>query len=309
MDAGSRRVTGQPARQPTGYAGPASGKSARDENFPVGSRLIAARLRPHVAAFYAFARAADDVADAPSLPATEKLRLLDRLEAGLDGTADAPDCARLLHADLARCGVSDTHARDLLAAFRRDAANPRCADWDDLMGYCALSAHPVGRFLLDLHGESPARAPAAYAASDALCAALQVLNHLQDIAADCRGLDRIYLPQDWLAAEGVAEADLLAPASGPGLRRVINRALDGCDGLLARAAALPGELRSRRLAAESATILALARRLSARLRRDDPLARRVALSRGDFALAALHGLGVLALSGARRPPARQERAA
>ncbi|PKP84187.1 MAG: squalene synthase HpnC [Alphaproteobacteria bacterium HGW-Alphaproteobacteria-2] len=298
-------MTGQPARQP---AGPSSGKTARDENFPVGSWLIAAPLRLHVANFYTFARAADDVADARGLPAAEKLRLLDRFEAGLDAAADAPDCARRLRESLDACGVSDAHARDLLAAFRRDAANPRCADWEDLLGYCALSAHPVGRFLLDLHGESPAQAPEAYAASDALCAALQVLNHLQDIAPDCHGLDRIYLPQNWLAVERVAEADLVAPSASPGLRRVIDRALDGCDALLVRAAALPGRLRSRRLAAESAAILALARRLAAGLRRGDPLARRVALSRKDFVWAMLCGLVVFAAPRSR-PPARQERVA
>lgn len=301
-------MTGQPARQPAGYAGSPPGKTSRDENFPVGSWLIAAPLRPHVAEFYAFARAADDVADTRGLPAAEKLRLLDRFEAGLDGAADSPDCARRLRTGLGVCGVSDVHARNLLAAFRRDAANPRCADWEDLLGYCALSAHPVGRFLLDLHGESPARSPEVYAASDALCAALQVLNHLQDIAVDCRALERIYLPQDWLAAEGVAEADLTASSASPGLRRVIDRALVGCDGLLARAAALPAGLRSRRLAAESAAILVLARRLSVRLRRGDPLATRVALSRGDFALAMLRGVGALVAPGTRLP-ARQERAA
>lgn len=301
-------MTGQPARQPAGHDGPASGKTARGENFPVGSWLIAAPLRPHVAQFYAFARAADDVADTRGLPAAEKLRLLDRFEAGLDGVADSPDCARRLRECLGACGVTDVHARNLLAAFRRDAVNPRCADWGDLLGYCALSAHPVGRFLLDLHGESPERSPRIYAASDALCAALQVLNHLQDIDLDCRALDRIYLPQDWLAAEGVAETDLVALGATPGLRRVIDRTLDGCDGLIARAAALPAGLRSRRLAAESAAILALARRLAARLRRGDPLAMRVALSRGDFALAMLRGVGALVAPGTRLP-ARQERAA
>lgn len=279
-----------------------SGKAAGDENFPVGSVLIAAPLRPHVAAFYAFARAADDIADAPRLDPEQKLHLLERFEAGLDGAPDAPACAHRLRASLAACGVTDAHARDLLAAFRRDAQNPRCADWNDLMGYCALSAHPVGRFLLDLHGETPAQAPTAYAASDALCAALQVLNHLQDIAADHTGLDRIYLPQDWMAAEGVTEAELSAPAATPGLRRVIDRALEGCETLIAAAAPLPRRLHARRFAAESAVIVALARRLAARLRAADPLAGRVALSRFDFGAAMAAGLGVLV---AHRPPSNR----
>lgn len=267
-----------------------SGKTGRDENFPVASRLIAPRLRPHVAAFYAFARSADDIADAPGQPAALRLSHLDRFEAGLDGDPGAPEIARALRQSLAECDVKDVHARRLLAAFRRDVENPRCADWDDLMGYCALSAHPVGRYLLELHGEHGA---APQAASDALCSALQVLNHLQDITEDCRALDRIYLPQDWMAAEDVSTADLTRCAATPGLRRVIDRALDGCDRLLLRAADLPGMLHEGRLAAESAVIVALARRLSARLRRTDALAGRVRPTRIDFAVAMARGLGVL----------------
>lgn len=259
-------------------------KAARDENFPVGSRLLRRDLRPHVARFYAFARAADDVADDPALAPPEKLRRLDAFEAALDGRPGPPEGAAL-RASLAETGVSDRHARDLLAAFRHDATESRCADWAALARYCAHSAHPVGRFMLDLHGEGAAT----HAPSDALTAALQVLNHLQDLGEDRRRLDRIYLPLDWMAEEGAAAEDLDARAASPALRRVIDRALDGCDAWLERAAPLPRLVASPRLAGECAAILALARRLAARLRRDDPLARRVALSRADVARAAATG--------------------
>ncbi len=261
-----------------------SGKGAGDENFPVGSAFIAPLLRPCVAAFYAFARAADDVADNPRLSPDDKLRRLDMFEAGLGG--DGPPVAQRLAVALAARGVTDRHARDLLAAFRQDAVVNRYADWDALMGYCALSAHPVGRFLLDLHGEDRAIWPA----SDALCAALQVLNHLQDLGPDRAALDRVYLPLDWLAAEGVGVKALDAPQSTPALRRVIDRALDGCDRLIARASALPPALRSRRLAAESGAIVAIAGRLSARLRHGDPLAARIKPGKLDFARGAFAGL-------------------
>lgn len=133
-----------------------SGKGAGDENFPVASILIARRLRPQVLEFYGFARAADDIADSPALSADEKLRRLDLFEAGLGAAATGPEPAVLLRDSLAETGISDAHARDLLSAFRQDAVKRRYADWGELMACCALSAHPVGRFMLDLHGEAVA---------------------------------------------------------------------------------------------------------------------------------------------------------
>ncbi len=266
-----------------------SGKGSGDENFPVASRLIARRLRPHVMRFYAFARAADDIADNPDLAPDEKLRRLELFEAGLAAEATGPEPAVRLRDSLAETGVTDRHARDLLAAFRLDATKLRYADWGELMDYCAVSAHPVGRHLLDLHGEDRAR----YPASDALCAALQVLNHLQDIGADRRRLDRVYLPGDWMAAAGVDVTALDAGAASPGLRRVIDRCLDATDALLDRAEPLKAMIRDRRLAAEVAVIQRLARRLAARLRREDPLAGRVRHSKADLMAGLAAGLARL----------------
>ncbi len=275
-----------------------SGKTAADENFPVGSWLLPARLRPHVATFYAFARAADDIADDAELAPDEKVRRLDGLGRALkDGTGDPVGFAKALalRESLAATGVTDRHPLDLLDAFKQDAVKLRYADWAELMDYCARSASPVGRYLVDLHGENPA----AYAASDPLCDALQVLNHLQDCQADQRRLDRVYLPLDWLAAEGLTVLDLRAPRAAPGLRRVLDRALDRVDRLLARAVDLPGAVHNRRFAMECAVIVRLARRLSQRLRREDPLAGRVSLSRLDFVACGLRGIAAGAAG--RRP--------
>jgi len=266
-----------------------SGKGATDENFPVGSRLIAPRLRPHVMRYYAFARATDDIADSPELSPAEKIRRLDLFDAAVRGKAAEPEIAARLHTSLAKTGVPVACASDLLVAFRRDATSPRCAEWDDLMDYCRYSAHPVGRYLLHLHGEDAATMPM----GDALCAALQVLNHLQDIAEDRRRLDRVYLPQDWMAAAGVREADLDLAAATPGLRQVIDRCLDATDALLDRSEPLSRAVRDRRLGAETATIQRLARRLAARLRREDPMAGRVKHRAADWAAGALAGLGRL----------------
>jgi farnesyl-diphosphate farnesyltransferase len=267
-----------------------SGKDRGDENFPVGSALIRRDLRPHVHAFYAFARNADDIADSPVLAPDDKLARLDRMEAVLLGRADAgaPSAARL-RASLAATGVTATHATELLVAFRRDATVRRTADWDALRDYCRYSAMPVGRYVLDLHGEDRAT----WAASDALCAALQVLNHLQDGAADLAALDRCYLPQDLLARHGATVGDLRRPAETPALRAVFDALLDRTAALLAAAAALPRGVADRRLRLETAVINGLARRLARRLRREDPLAGRVKLRRADVAGALVAALRFL----------------
>jgi hydroxysqualene synthase len=266
------------------------GKGAGDENFQVGSWLLSAALRPHVAAFYAFVRAADDIADNPGLAPAEKVLRVERFEAALTGppglAARLPK-AQALRASLVATGVSPRHALDLLAAFKRDATKRRYRDWPDLMSYCALSASPVGRFLLDLHRE----ARELYRFSDPLCDALQVLNHLQDGQADYLALDRVYLPLDGFAAAGIGVEALGAPRAAPALRTVLDRALDGVDGLLSTACDLPRALRSPRLAAESAVILEMARRLAKELRARDPLAERVELTRPRFLLCGVMGLG------------------
>ena len=264
-----------------------SGKGRGDENFPVGSFLIRKDLRPHVHAFYRFARNADDIADNPDLSADDKVRRLARMGEVLEGAAgDDSPAATAMRRSLAETGTTAQHCHDVLRAFTLDATKLRYQDWDDLMEYCRYSASPVGRQLLDLHGESRDT----WLASDALCSALQVLNHLQDCADDYRNLDRVYLPLDLMGEAGIGVEALTAPKSNPSLRRVIDRLLDSTDRLIIDAGKLPGGIAARGLRWESATIVALAGRLSRRLRRRDPLATRVALSKGDFAAALLAGI-------------------
>ncbi len=181
-------------------------KTHRDENFPVASRLVSARHRATILAFYRFARSADDVADHPSLRESEKLAGLDRLEETLLGKSDAAPDALPLRAALAERGLTARHALDLLTAFRMDVTKLRYRDWDDLIHYCTYSAMPVGRFVLDVHGESRATWPA----SDALCAALQIINHLQDCGADYKQLNRVYIPLDAFARHGAEVSGLAA---------------------------------------------------------------------------------------------------
>ena len=265
-----------------------SGKNKGTENFPVGSALIRPDLRPHVHAYYRWARMADDIADNPALAPEDKVARLDLMEAVLKDPArrDVPVAAEMRES-LQATHVPEVDCTDLLIAFRWDATKLRYDDWADLMTYCRYSASPVGRYLLDVHGEDPAGKHY----SDALCDALQVINHLQDCKEDFRRLNRVYLPTDWLAAEGSAVEDLDRAAATPGLRRTLDRCLDATAQLLEQARPLPRRLTSRRLAMESAAIIRLAEKLTAMLRRRDPVAGRVALGKPGFLLYALMGVG------------------
>jgi farnesyl-diphosphate farnesyltransferase len=268
-----------------------SGKDRGHENFPVGSLLIRPDLRRHVHAFYGFARNADDIADSGQLPPEEKIARLDAMEEVLLGRladAAAPSAARL-RLSLAETGVAPRHALDLLHAFRQDATKRRYANFEELYAYCRYSAMPVGRHVLDLHGEDEAT----HAASDALCTNLQILNHLQDGAADLAALDRCYLPADLMAAHGASIDDLRGARASPGLRAVHFALLARVAELDGLARALPGRVRARRLRLETAVILGLSQRLAARLRRFDPVAMRVQLGRGDVAAAVLGALRFL----------------
>jgi farnesyl-diphosphate farnesyltransferase len=264
-----------------------SGKDRTAENFPVGSVLIRKDLRAHVHAFYAFARNADDIADSAVLAPSDKIFRLDVMEDVLLGRRESGSPSALgLRKSLAETGVSAIHSQELLRAFRQDAEKSRYANWDELLDYCRYSAMPVGRHVLALHGEGEATVPP----SDALCAVLQVLNHLQDVAKDLAALDRCYLPADMLAEAGASLEDVRGPAETPALRRVFLRLLEKCDALNAEGAALPGNVRDVRLRLETAVIVNLSHRLARRLRNGDPIATRVKLRRADVGLSVLRAL-------------------
>lgn len=228
------------------------------------------------------------------MSADEKIARLDGFEAavtGRDTTDPAYAKGHAMRESLRATNVPARHCVDLIAAFKQDAIKGRYADWDDLVAYCILSAAPVGRYLVDLHGGSRN----GYGPSDALCIALQVINHLQDCQDDYRTLDRVYLPQDWMATDGAAVEDLDASACTPGLRRTVDRCLEGCRALLTEARFLPGGVIDRRLGMESAVIVDVAETLVRKLAREDPLKAPVKLTKPQAAMCALRGVarGVL----------------
>jgi len=249
----------------------ASGKGHNDENFPVGSFILRREVRAPVMAFYRFARAADDVSDNAQASPDTKLRLFAAMRATLDGRSDADVNARHLRDILSDTPVPLTHAHDLLTAFERDVTKLRYDDWDDLTDYCRCSAMPVGRFMLDIHGEAKSLWPQ----SDALCAALQIINHLQDCGEDRAMLDRIYLPLDIMAKHGAPITDLDADRASPALRAVIKELAERTMKLLNDANGFSAAVTDWRLGVEIAVIDALARDLTQKLMTRDPLSQPV----------------------------------
>jgi squalene synthase HpnC len=199
-----------------------SHSQAADENFPVALRLLPSAPRAHLLRVYGFARFVDDVGDdAPG----DRRALLDAVAADLAALGADPASRPVLApvADLAPL-LADTTASvadfmDLVEANRLDQVRSRYETFDDLLGYCELSAAPIGRLVLHVAG---AATPQNLADSDAVCAALQVFEHCQDVAEDAlRG--RVYLPAADVRAAGVSDADLVAGAATPALRAVVEQ--------------------------------------------------------------------------------------
>ena len=259
----------------TGAAELRSGKGHRDENFPVASLLIRAEHRAPILAFYEFVRTADDIADHPTLQPDEKLAHLDALEAGLLGDGEGGEVAQRLRAVLKERRVPARHAQDLLTAFRMDVTKRRYLNWDELIEYCRYSAMPVGRFVLDVHGEPESTWPA----NDALCAALQINNHIQDCHADYTALDRVYLPLDSLAEAGATVDDLGAQRSSPALLRCLHALAHRTEALLQQSSGFVAMIGDFRLSLEVAVITALARQILGMIKTRDPLSENVHLTK------------------------------
>jgi squalene synthase HpnC len=190
---------------------------AHYENFPVASHLMPAALRPHVAAVYAFARGADDIADEPGRTPDERLRLLDEWSAHLRDTPRSPVFVALADTRQ-RFDLPLTLFDDLLSAFKQDVTRHRYDSWEDVLDYCRRSANPVGRLVLRLAG---VRRDDADHWSDAVCTALQLTNFWQDLAIDwSRG--RLYVPSRVWTAAGAELTDLDRGAITPAWQHALH---------------------------------------------------------------------------------------
>ena len=263
-----------------------SGKTHRDENFPVASRIIHPRHRALILAFYNFVRTADDIADHSTLGEREKLRLLDLLEAELLGQGDSQPEAVNLRRALAERSMPPRHPQDVLIAFRMDVTKLRYENWDELIHYCRYSAMPVGRFMLDVHGESTST----WAASDALCAGLQINNHLQDCGKDYRELDRVYLPRDALAACGASVEALGEKRASAPLLNCLHSLAVRTEALLNESKSLSAEVKDFRLGLEISVIQTFADKIVRLLKVRDPLSERVHLNKVELLMYSLGGV-------------------
>ncbi len=266
-----------------------SGKDVDYENFPVGSWLLPSHLRPHIARYYRFARAIDDIADNPDTSSDEKISRLEgfaKVIQGEDTSSRAYAIGHQMRDSLIETGVSEKHCLDLIIAFKQDVTKGRYQNWDELVAYCLLSAAPVGRYLIDLHGGTED----GYGPSDALCIALQVINHLQDCKEDYLEMDRVYIPIDWMVAHGVTVENLNQPRLSYPFRQVLDQVISATADLMPQAHKLPGGMYSRRLAMESQVILNVADRLIDDLKVQDPLASRVKLSKPAYIWCTIQGL-------------------
>jgi hydroxysqualene synthase len=263
-----------------------SGKTHRDENFPVASWIINPRHRALILAFYNFVRTADDIADHATLEADKKLSYLDLLEAELLGQGDTQPEAVSLRQALAERSMPPRHALDVLIAFRMDVTKLRYENWDEVIHYCRYSAMPVGRFMLDVHGESTST----WAASDALCAGLQINNHLQDCGKDFRDLNRVYLPRDALAAAGTNVEELGRERASAPLLQCLHALAVRTELLLHESKSLSAEVRDFRLGCEISVIQAFADKIVGLLQVRDPLSERVHLSPLELLAQSLGGI-------------------
>jgi hydroxysqualene synthase len=275
-----------------------SGKTHRDENFPVASWIIHPRHRALILAFYNFVRTADDIADHATLGEQEKLRYLDLLEAELLGKGDSQKEAVNLRRALAERSMPPRHALDVLVAFRMDVTKLRYENWDEVIHYCRYSAMPVGRFMLDVHGESTST----WAASDALCAGLQINNHLQDCGKDFRDLNRVYLPRDALAASGASVEALGEGKASAALLQCLHSLAARTEALLDESKSLAAEVKDFRLGLEISVIQAFADKIVRLLKVRDPLSERVHLGATELLA---HSLGGMAGEITRRAVGRR----
>ena len=276
-----------------------SGKTYRDENFPVASWIIHPRHRALILAFYNFVRTADDIADHATLAAPEKLAYLDLLEAELLGQGDSQPEAVALRRALAQRAMPPRHALDVLIAFRMDVTKLRYENWDEVIYYCRYSAMPVGRFMLDVHGESTST----WAASDALCAGLQINNHLQDCGKDFRDLNRVYLPRDALAAAGASVEALGEKRASAPLLQCLQSLAARTEALLEQSRSLSAEVKDFRLGLEISVIQSFADRIVGLLKRRDPLSQNVHLAPLELLAYSLAGVaGEFARRTLRRRP-------
>ncbi len=267
-----------------------SGKSYSDENFPVASFLMTKKIRSIVRVFYFFARMADDIADHQKLSSNQKKKILLFFDNAISKSKKTNN--KVLDKMIARfkeLPSGKKYSRNLLKAFMMDASNKKYKNWNDLLYYCKFSANPVGRFVIDAVNERK-NIEKIYEASDSLCTALQIINHIQDCKKDFKELNRVYIPESFFKKYSVDKKILRKSKSIESFERLKIEIVDNVLLSLRKTKLGLREIQSWRLRKETLIILNIAKRLCNLLKIRDPLEKQIKLSRIDFIFCFFKGI-------------------
>ena len=267
-----------------------SGKSYSDENFPVASFLMTKKIRSIVRVFYFFARMADDIADHQKLSSNQKKKILLFFDNAISKSKKTNN--KVLDKMIARfkeLPSGKKYSRNLLKAFMMDASNKKYKNWNDLLYYCKFSANPVGRFVIDAVNERK-NIEKIYEASDSLCTALQIINHIQDCKKDFKELNRVYIPESFFKKYSLDKKILRKSKSIENFERLKIEIVDNVLLSLRKTKLGLREIQSWRLRKETLIILNIAKRLCNLLKINDPLEKQIKLSRIDFIFCFFKGI-------------------
>ena len=267
-----------------------SGKSYSDENFPVASFLMTKKIRSIVRVFYFFARMADDIADHQKLSSNKKKNILLFFDNAISKSKKTNN--KVLDKMIARfkeLPSGKKYSRNLLKAFMMDASNKKYKNWNDLLYYCKFSANPVGRFVIDAVNERK-NIEKIYEASDNLCTALQIINHIQDCKKDFKELNRVYIPESFFKKYSLDKKILRKSKSIENFERLKIEIVDNVLVSLRKTKLGLREIQSWRLRKETLIILNIAKRLCNLLKINDPLEKQIKLSRIDFIFCFFKGI-------------------
>ena len=267
-----------------------SGKSHSDENFPVASFLMTKKIRSIVRVFYFFARMADDIADHQKLSSNQKKKILLFFDNAISKSKKTNN--KVLDKMIAKfkeLPSGKKYSRNLLKAFMMDASNKKYKNWNDLLYYCKFSANPVGRFVIDAVNERK-NIEKIYEASDSLCTALQIINHIQDCKKDFRQLNRVYIPDSFFKKYSLDKKTLKKSKSIENFERLKIEIVDNVLVSLRKTKLGLREIQSWRLRKETLIILNIAKRLCNLLKINDPLEKQIKLSRIDFIFCFFKGI-------------------
>ncbi len=267
-----------------------SGKSYSDENFPVASFLMTKKIRSIVRVFYFFARMADDIADHQKLSSNQKKNILLFFDNAISKSKKTNN--KVLDKMIAKfkeLPSGKEYSRNLLKAFMMDASNKRYNNWRDLLYYCKFSANPVGRFVIDAVNERK-NVEKIYEASDSLCTALQIINHIQDCKKDFKELNRVYIPESFFKKYSLDKKTLRKSKSEENFERLKIEIIDNVLTSLRKTKLGLREIQSWRLRKETLIILNIAKRLCNLLKIKDPLEKQIKLSRIDFIFCFFKGI-------------------